>query len=77
MGSSKKQIMTSIEKIVKDMNGIEIKMMEIDGEEVNRLETDGDKVGLVNEKGDWFFPLEELTVNELKMVKTMMKEMNS
>lgn len=72
MGSSKKQIITSIEKAVKETNGIAIKEMEIDGEKVNKLVTDGYDVGLMNMSGDWFFPLDELTVTELKTVKTMM-----
>lgn len=74
MGSSKKQIMASIEKVVNEMGGISIRQMEIDGEKVDKIIVDENETGLMNVADDWFFPLEELTVNELKSVKTAMNK---
>jgi len=74
MGSSKKQIISSIRKTMTEMEGIEIKGMEIDGEKIGGLVMDEGEPGLTNTDGNWFFPLEELTVNELKTVKTMLNK---
>lgn len=74
MGSSKKQIISSIRKTMTEMEGIEIKGMEIDGEKIGGLVMDEGEPGLVNTDDNWFFPLDVLTVNELKTVKTMLNK---
>lgn len=74
MGSSKKQIISSIRKTMTEMEGIEIKGMEIDGEKIGGLVMDEGEPGLVNTDDNWFFPLGVLTVNELKTVKTMLNK---
>ena len=55
-------------------DGIEITDMEIDGERIDMLQMDGGEAGLMNTAADWFFPLDVLTVSELKMVKTAMNK---
>ena len=57
-----------------EMEGIEIKGMEIDGEKIGGLVMDEGEPGLVNTDDNWFFPLDVLTVNELKTVKTMLNK---
>lgn len=74
MGSSKKQIISSIRKTMTEMEGIKIKGMEIDGEKIGGLVMDEGEPGLVNTDDNWFFPLDVLTVNELKTVKTMLNK---
>lgn len=74
MGSSKKQIIASIRKSMTEMDGIEIRNIEIDGEKIGGLVMDGGEPGLTNTDGSWFFPLDTLTVPELKTVKTMMNK---
>lgn len=74
MGSSKKQIINSLVKEMTKTDRIEITDMEIDGERIDRLQMDGGEAGLMNTTADWFFPLDVLTVSELKMVKTAMNK---
>jgi len=74
MGSSKKQIINSLVKEMTKTDRIEITDMEIDGERIDRLQMDGGEAGLMNTTVDWFFPLDVLTVSELKMVKTAMNK---
>ena len=45
----------------------------IDDVKVNRLGFDDNEIGILSEDGSWFFPLSELTINELKSIKAIIK----
>lgn len=72
MGANKKQIISAIESRMSS-NEIPISPFKVDGETVDRLGVDMSEVGLISNDGTWFFPLNELTVSELKTVKSNIK----
>lgn len=46
----------------------------IDGKKYDTLTTDDNEVGILSADGTWFIPLQELTINELKGLKSLMAE---
>ena len=48
--------------------------MFIDGKKYDTLTTDNNEAGILSADGTWFIPLQELTINELKGLKSLMAE---
>lgn len=46
----------------------------VDGKKYDTLTTDNNEVGILSADGTWFIPLQELTINELKGLKSLMAE---
>ena len=46
----------------------------IDGKKYDTLTTDNNEAGILSADGTWFIPLQELTINELKGLKSLMAE---
>ena len=46
----------------------------IDGKKYDTLTTDNNEVGILSADGTWFIPLHELTINEMKGLKSLMAE---
>ena len=46
----------------------------IDGKKYDTLTTDDNEVGILSADGTWFIPLQELTINEMKGLKSLMAE---
>lgn len=75
MGVTKKQVITFLEKKVIENNNTKLKFSSpfiIDNEKVNELGFDDNDLGISNNK--WFFPLNELTLKELKEIMNTYKK---
>ena len=46
----------------------------IDGKKYDTLTTDSNEVGILSADETWFIPLQELTINEMKRLKSLMAE---
>ena len=46
----------------------------IDGKKYDTLTTDDNEVGILSTDGTWFIPLQELTINEMKGLKSLIAE---
>lgn len=46
----------------------------IDGKKYDTLTTDNNEAGILSADGTWFIPLQELTINEMKGLKSLMAE---
>lgn len=46
----------------------------IDGKKYDTLTTDNNEVGILSADRTWFIPLQELTINEMKGLKSLMAE---
>lgn len=70
MAISKTTLISQLESLVAAKKTIRFKPIAIDKEVYDVLTRDGGETGVVREDNGWFVPLKELTIGEMKLIKS-------